>query len=147
MAEPPQPPPAMDYQSSLFFSGSNWFLTGSHRVKQKAESVELGGLEDLRLVAEEAGHDDLGDVGRVRAPAGHTHHSEARKIWRASRQRGVYRQGRGSQVKKNRWPMMARERENRENRKSFSLWFYRLESWEVFWERRNRILEHKMFID
>lgn len=34
------------------------------------------GEGDLRLVAEEAGDDDLGDVGGVGTAAGHTHHSE-----------------------------------------------------------------------
>ena len=51
-----------------------------HQVSQsaiiKSSWLKERSLKDLRLVAEEAGDDDLGDVGGVRTAAGHTHHSE-----------------------------------------------------------------------
>lgn len=41
-----------------------------------ANPTALFSRKDLRLVAEEAGDDDLSDVGSMGAPAAHTHHSE-----------------------------------------------------------------------
>lgn len=74
-------------------------------------------MKDLRLMAEEAGHDDLGYVERVRAPAGHTHHSEEQNFWRAKGGR-VYRQRKrfASEEEGVADGVREAEREQRENR-------------------------------